>query len=49
MHDFPVKFKTVLELQNLVACGHQIGGDVSRLRQLGVHVTRIIELANLAR
>jgi len=49
IRDFPDRLKLLLELPNLVACGRQIGGDVSRLRELGIHVNRVIELANLAK
>jgi hypothetical protein len=49
IRDFPDRLKLLLELPNLVACGRQIGGDVSRLRELGIHVNRVIKLANLAK
>jgi hypothetical protein len=46
--DFPAKLKEFLEHSKIVACGRQIGGDLSRLRKLGVKIGRRIELQQLA-
>jgi hypothetical protein len=47
-NDFPNSLKDLLELPNLRACGVQIGGDLSRLKALGVNIQSRIELQQLA-
>ena len=46
---FPSGLKDLLEHPKLVAVGVQIGGDLSRLKRLGVKVRRRIELRDLAK
>jgi 3'-5' exonuclease len=45
---FPERLKELLEHPKLVAVGVQIGGDLARLKRLGVEVKRRIELRQLA-
>jgi len=46
--DFPAELRTLLEQPKLIACGVQIGGDISRLRSYGVRIQTRIELQQLA-
>jgi hypothetical protein len=45
---FPHQLKKFLEHKKIVACGIQIGGDLARLRRLGVNIKRRLELRQIA-